>query len=42
MDLRNRFMEWLLALFDRLMDRWSSGDWSLYRGEERTRIDLKY
>jgi hypothetical protein len=38
MDLRNRFMEWLLARFDRLMDRWSAGFWSSYRGAQHPQI----
>lgn len=34
MNLRDRFMEWLLAAFDRFQDWRSHGRWTMVRGSE--------
>jgi hypothetical protein len=41
MDIKNRLMEWLLSLFDWLMDRWSAGFWSSYHGAKHPQIRAK-
>lgn len=41
MNLKDRFMEWLLAAFDRFMDWRSRGLWTLIRGCERPKLTIK-
>jgi hypothetical protein len=41
MNLKDRFVCWLLAAFDRLMDTVTFGAWERVRGEVRWNIKVK-
>jgi hypothetical protein len=40
-DLQDRFAEWLLSLFDNLLDLVTFGDWSKAGGDERFHVKVR-